>query len=94
MDPSNEKCNGFKLTLKSCYKVMNSPHFNSSITSENICDEPFNQYILCLQVIYYKFKFNYIIGSDHKNLMDSLKKKKIMRSIKLVSNKFQVIYLM
>lgn len=52
MDLPRRECNGFKLTLKSCYKIIKSTSSKSDIVQENICDDIFNQYVLCLQVIY------------------------------------------
>lgn len=51
MDNLNGGCNGFQFTLKSCYKIINSLHCNSNSACGNICDEPFNHYIICLQVM-------------------------------------------
>lgn len=51
MSLSNNKCDGFKTTLKACYRIMNLLQSNPDAYQDNICDEPFNQYIFCLQVI-------------------------------------------
>lgn len=62
MSVSNNDCVGFDLTLKACYRFMNSQRSNPSIMQDNICDEPFNQYLVCLKVIYFLLLFYYIIG--------------------------------
>lgn len=51
MSVPNSDCSGLKLTLKSCYRLMNSLHFRPDLRQENFCDELFDKYIACLKVI-------------------------------------------
>jgi len=55
MSIQNNNCDGFKLALSSCYRIMHSLRSNPEFYQDNICDGTFNHYILCLKVICFLF---------------------------------------
>lgn len=52
MSVSDVDCSGYKLTLDSCYRLMNSLRSRPEyMVEDSLCDAPFYHYIICLKVI-------------------------------------------
>lgn len=79
-------CNGFELSLKSCYRLMDSLRFRPDIFQESLCDDLFHKYCVCLKVIYI-FIFNYyIIGMNQILWMNVNYSKKTMTNVLILGS--------